>query len=172
MIQEPETLYKLMVLYMLKEVNFPLTNSQLSQFFLDKEYTTYFTLQQVLSELMDSKLISARRSGSSTRYEITSDGMETLSFFGSDIGAAAMADMDEYLQENKFRLRSEAGTTADYYETDNQDFTIHCEVREGKTVLIALELSVPEEKQAAQLCNAWKDKSQEIYSFVMRKLME
>ena len=90
MIQEPETLYKLMVLYMLKEVNFPLTNSQLSQFFLDKEYTTYFTLQQVLSELMDSKLISARRSGSSTRYEITSDGMETLSFFGSDIGAAAV----------------------------------------------------------------------------------
>ena len=51
MIQEPETLYKLMILYMLNKVNFPLTNSQLTQFFLDKEYTTYFTLQQVLSEL-------------------------------------------------------------------------------------------------------------------------
>ena len=50
MIQEPETLYKLMALYMLNKVNFPLTNSQLTQFFLDKEYTTYFTLQQVLSE--------------------------------------------------------------------------------------------------------------------------
>ena len=48
MIQEPETLYKLMALYMLNKVNFPLTNSQLTQFFLDKEYTTYFTLQQVL----------------------------------------------------------------------------------------------------------------------------
>ena len=43
MIQEPETLYKLMILYMLNKVNFPLTNSQLTQFFLDKEYTTYFT---------------------------------------------------------------------------------------------------------------------------------
>ena len=124
MIQEPETLYKLMVLYMLKEVNFPLTNSQLSQFFLDKEYTTYFTLQQVLSELIDSKLIADRRSGNSTRYEITSDGLETLGFFGNDIGAAAIADMDQYLSENKFRLRSEAGTTADFYKEGPENFIL------------------------------------------------
>ena len=56
MIQEPETLYKLMILYMLDKVNFPLTNSQLSEFFLDKEYTTYFTLQSVLTELAEATL--------------------------------------------------------------------------------------------------------------------
>ena len=67
MIQEPETLYKLMALYMLNKVNFPLTNSQLTQFFLDKEYTTYFTLQQVLSELCESNLIKSRQVGTSTR---------------------------------------------------------------------------------------------------------
>ena len=39
------TLYKLIVLYMLQKVDFPLTNSQISEFVLDKEYTNYFTLQ-------------------------------------------------------------------------------------------------------------------------------
>ena len=43
MLAEPMTLYKLMNLYMLHQVNFPLTNAQLSNFFLDREYTTYFT---------------------------------------------------------------------------------------------------------------------------------
>ena len=38
---EPLTLYKLMILYMLKQVKFPLSNAQISEFFLDKEYTTY-----------------------------------------------------------------------------------------------------------------------------------
>lgn len=46
---EATTLYKLMVLYMLSKVNFPLSNSQIADFMLDKQYTTYFTLQEVLS---------------------------------------------------------------------------------------------------------------------------
>ena len=56
MLTDPITLYKLMVLYMLKQVNFPLTNSQLTSFFLDHEYTTYFSLQQALNELLEAGL--------------------------------------------------------------------------------------------------------------------
>lgn len=171
MIQEPETLYKLMVLYMLDRVNFPLTNSQLSQFFLDKDYTTYFTLQQVISELIDSKLILSRQSGAVTRYEITDDGRETLGFFGKDISTAAVADMNAYLRDNKFRLRSEAGVTADYYKADSQNYIVHCEVREGKTILFALDLSVPDEKEAVEISGNWRERSQNIYSYVMRSLM-
>ena len=53
MLSDPITLYKLMILYMLDHVNFPLTNSQLTDFFLDHEYTTYFTLQQALNGTFD-----------------------------------------------------------------------------------------------------------------------
>ena len=51
------TLYKLIILYMLNEVDFPLTNSQISEFILDEGYTTYFKLQQALSELLESGFI-------------------------------------------------------------------------------------------------------------------
>ena len=50
---EPRTLYKLMILYMLEKSEFPLTNAQISGFILDKGYTTYFHLQQAISELTD-----------------------------------------------------------------------------------------------------------------------
>ena len=39
MISDPMTLYKLMVLYMLRRVNFPLTEERITHFFLDREYT-------------------------------------------------------------------------------------------------------------------------------------
>ena len=42
-------LYKLIVLYMLNKVDFPLTNAQISEFILDEGYTTYFKLQQAIS---------------------------------------------------------------------------------------------------------------------------
>ena len=42
---EALTQYKLIVLYMLDQVDFPLTNTQISNFVLEKDYTTYFTIQ-------------------------------------------------------------------------------------------------------------------------------
>ena len=171
MLNEPMTLYKLMNLYMLKQVNFPLTNAQLTNFFTEHEYTTYCTLQQALNELEDAGLIHKEPSHNSTRYEITREGEETLNFFGKNISPAIVNDMDQYLKENKFRLREEVGTSADYYKATGQDYIVHCEVREGKTVLIRLDLALPDKEQAEAMCSNWKEKSQEIYSFAMKTLL-
>ena len=54
---ETFTLYKLIILYMLNKVDFPLTTSQISEFILDEGYTSYFKLQETLAELSDSGLI-------------------------------------------------------------------------------------------------------------------
>ena len=65
---EPFTLYKLIILYMLDKVDFPLTNAQISGFILDKGYTTYFKLQQALSELTESGFIREEATHSRTFY--------------------------------------------------------------------------------------------------------
>ena len=152
MLSEPMTLYKLMNLYMLKQVNFPLTNAQLSGFFLDREYTTYFTLQQALNELLEAGLIKMQTLHNSTRYEITREGEETLEFFGKKISPAIVEDMDEYLKENRFRMRNEVGLVSDFYKSTNQDYIVHCEVREGKNVLVGIDVSVPDKEQAELMC--------------------
>ena len=38
---DTETLYKLMIMHMLNKVEFPLTNDQITEFFLENEYTNY-----------------------------------------------------------------------------------------------------------------------------------
>ena len=171
MLAEPMTLYKLMNLYMLHQVNFPLTNAQLSNFFLDREYTTYFTLQQALNELLDAGLVKKETMRNSSRYEITKEGEETLEFFGKNISPAIVSDMDEYLKRNRFRMRNEVGLISDFYKSTSQDYIVHCEVREGKAVLVNLDISVPDKEQAEIMCNHWKDRSQEIYAYVMKSLM-
>lgn len=171
MLSDPMTLYKLMNLYMLKKVNFPLSNAQLTDFFLQHEYTNYFTLQQALNELQESGLVKSQSTHSSTLYEITKEGEETLSFFGKNISPAIITDMDRYMKENRFRMRNEASTQADYYKSTNQDYIVHCNVREGKSTLIDINLSVPDRAQAEAMCARWKSRSQEIYAFVMKTLM-
>ena len=161
-----------MILYMLKQVKFPLSGSQISEFFLDKEYTTYFTLQQALSELIEAHLIKLETTRNSSRYEITSEGEETLTFFGKKISSAIIDDINEYLKENKVRLRDEVGVLSDYYKSTNQDYIVHCAIREGKTQLLEINLSVPDREQADHMCARWNRESQKIYSFLMQTLMK
>ena len=78
---EPFTIYKLTILNMLDKVDFPLTNTQISNFFLEQDYTDYFRVQQVISDLVDADLIHAESTHSNTQYTITAAGKETLEFF-------------------------------------------------------------------------------------------
>ena len=71
---ETFTLYKLIVLYMLDRVDFPLTTSQISEFILDKGYTTYFRLQSALAELTDSGLLKIELTHNRTLYNLTEEG--------------------------------------------------------------------------------------------------
>ena len=158
---EATTLYKLMVLYMLSKVNFPLSNSQIADFMLDKQYTTYFTLQEVLNSLADDGFVNV----------LTSSGKDTISFFSNKISNAIREEIDVYLTENKYELRCETGTLSDYYRSTNGDYIVHCIVKEGETNLIELNIAVPLEEQADAMCSKWRDGSQEIYDFIMHKLM-
>ncbi len=171
MLSEPKTLCKLMNLYMLKQVNIPMTNAQLTDFFLEYEYATYFSLQQALNELLETGLICMQSSHNSTRYEITREGEETLEFFGKNISSAIVKDMDQYLKENRFRIRNEAAITSDCYKSTNQDYIVHCEIHEGKTTLLDISLSVPDKDQAEAMCSQWEKNHQEIYSYLMKILM-
>lgn len=168
---DTSTLYKLMVLYMLSKVNFPLSNSQISEFVLEHQYTTYFTLQEIINDLAENGFIQVLNYRNSTQYKLTKEGEDTISFFANKISQAIRDDIDNHLKENKYDLKCEVGTTCDYYRSTNGDYIVHCQVKEGETNLIELNVAVPLEQQADVMCSKWKDASQEIYDFIMHKLM-
>ena len=90
---EPNTIYKITVLAMLEKVDFPLSNTQISNFFLEQDYTDYFTIQQIISGLIDSELIRSESTHNNTQYYITPSGQETLNFFQDKITPAIEEDL-------------------------------------------------------------------------------
>ncbi|BBF44334.1 hypothetical protein lbkm_3023 [Lachnospiraceae bacterium KM106-2] len=166
------TLYKLIILYILNKVDFPLTNAQLCDFILEKEYTTYFNIQQAISELHDSELVTSKTVRNSSYYRITDAGEETLEFFENKISDAIKADIMDYLRKNKYSLRDEVSNLADYYEEKKNEYIVRCQVKEQGSSIIDLSLIVPTEDAAISICNNWKKKSQNVYSYLMKTLLE
>ena len=115
MIESSFTLYKLIILYMLQNVNFPLSNTQISDFILEKEYTNYFHLQEALSELQDTKLIEIEKVRNTSYYHMTEEGSKTLSFFENEISPEIREEIDRYMKEHSYELRKKASVVADYH---------------------------------------------------------
>ncbi len=170
MTAEPRRLYKLMVLYILNRCDFPLTNSQITDFMVGKEYTDYFTLQKTLYSLIDDGFLESIPDNNNTRYSLTDKGQNSVRAFEKTISSSIRNDIDEYIRENKFELRSNYDTIADYYRTKSGDYVAHLRVNENDRPFIDLSLYVPDEENAKILCAGWKNKNRDIYEYILRTL--
>ncbi|MDO4619806.1 MAG: DUF4364 family protein [Lachnospiraceae bacterium] len=165
------TLYKLIILYMLRKVTFPLTNSQITEFITDKGYTDYFHVQEAISDLVEAKLVDAEKIRNMSQYTATVSGEETLEYFSSEISGAIKRDIDTYLRENAFELRSESCTIADYEMTEDGGYDVHCRVNEGKELLLDLTINVATQEEAERVCSRWPSRSQDLYMTIMTTLL-
>lgn len=169
---EPNTLYKLIILYMLEKVDFPLTNTQISNFFLEKEYTDYFTIQQVLHDLIDSDLIRFESTHSNTQYLATTAGRETLKYFQDKISDSIREDVLSYFSDKKVTLKQENSILADYYKSTDNGYDARCRIKEHGKSLLDLTLHVKTKEQAEAICHSWSNASGEIYALLMDTLLK
>lgn len=168
---EAFTLYKLIVLYMLSKLDFPLTNGQISEFILDKGYTNYFTLQQAISEMVENGFIREETTHNRTLYHLTDEGRDTICYFRNNISPAIQEDVNLFLKEKKYDLKNEVSVKADYYPNKNSEYSVRCQIFENGVSLMDLTLNVPTKEQAETMANNWNQKNQEIYAQVMAGLL-
>lgn len=168
---ETFTLYKLIVLYMLDKVDFPMTTSQISEFMLDKGYTTYFKLQEALSEMVDSGLLKIETTHNRTLYHLTENGAETIQFFTNKISPAIQNDVNEFLKEKQYDLKEEVAIKSDYYLNTNREYEVRCQIVENGFSLIDLKITVPTETEAETIAASWFRQSQDIYALLLSKLL-
>ncbi len=169
---EPLTTYKLMILALLERAETPLLGSQLCDFFLEKEYTNYFTVQEALHELDEGAFIKKESTHSNTHYSITPAGSQTLSFFSDKLSSGIHADIDEYLRENQLAIREATSVLADYYRAPGEQFSVRCQLRERSQPRIDLTITVPSEELAVAICDNWKQQSGHVYEYLMDLLVK
>ena len=164
------TPYKLIVLYMLDRVDFPLTKAQIGDFILEKEYTNFMTLQEVIGDLLDAKLVTAQSYRNRTHLKLTKEGKDAIHFFENDINSDIKQEINDYFKKNQIELRNEVSITADYYKATSGEYESHLVAMDKDIKLMDLTLSVPIEETAIRICDNWNKHNQEIYQYLVKTL--
>ena len=169
---EPLTTYKLMILALLEDSDLPLSGTQISEFFLEKEYTTYFTVQEALHELDENAFIKKEPTHNNTHYSITPAGADMLRFFSDKLSAGIREDIREYLNANQLSIRETAAVLADYYKAPGDQYAVRCQLREKGNSRIDLTITVPNRELAEAICDNWKQQNEQVYEYLMDLLVK
>ncbi len=170
MLQEPLTLYKLILLYLLKRAGLPLSKTRVRDFILEKGYTNYIILNQAIGELLDAGMIMEQLINERSHFSLTEEGAQTLAFFQGNISDITKEEINTYLRENKLELISELSVTANYDRSSTGEFEAHLLAKEKGIPLVEITLSVPAEETAASICRNWREKNEEIYQMLVERL--
>ena len=164
--------HKLLILYILEKINMDLTNSQITQVVLETEMMNYFSLQQFLSQLMESKFLTTYKESDREYYSLTQKGLEILEYFLSRISEDVTKKIDEYISLNKKNLLSDTEVKSSFIQQNDNEFIVNLKVIENQSNLIDLNLNVSSEKQAQKICNNWKRNASYMYAEIIDLLIK
>ena len=164
---------KLILLFLLQKIDLSLSNNEICQFALERNIMDYFNVQQYLSELTDCDFLEAFTDNGTTRYHITSEGSEALEFFQNRIPEWMRNAANEYIINNRQRIKAEYETSANYFLEMNGEFLVKCAVCgiDGQQIM-EVDVVVPTKHQAQLICNNWKKNVSQIYGNIFASLIK
>ena len=149
--------HKLIILHLLQKMGIALSNSEICQFLLAKNYMDYFSVQQYLAELVQAGWLEKSREQNNTRYTLTDDGEDVINYFIGHISEEVKNEINIYVHENSKRIRAEYAVTANYFPELNGDFLVKCGLCDDTgATLMEVNVSVVSKTQAQLICRNWR----------------
>ena len=162
---------KLIILYLLKKIDMPLSNNDIYQFVMERNIMDFISVQQYLSDLTDSVFIQAFEENGSTKYALTPSGEKAVALFEDNIAPWLKTAANEYISNNRRRIHNENDRTAAYSLEENGEYIVKCGVSSPSGgLMINISVSVPEKEQAKLISNNWKANTSPIISSIFSAL--
>lgn len=162
---------KLYILYILKRIEIPLTNGQITEVFMKNDLLDYFSLQQYILQLKESKLIQSSSEKGVDYFFLTESGSLALEYFNNRIDEKAKKSLDLYIEINKEDILRDREIKADFKKDKFGEYDVILQILDNKVPYMKIELKVPTNNTAQIICENWKDAASEKYSSIIETLI-
>lgn len=161
---------KLKLLYILKYINTPLTNIEITNFILDNDIMDYFTLQEFLGDLCDSNFVLLNSKNGNEYYSISKEGIEVFDMFGDKLPDYFLKQVEKSFSVFKMEIKKHRELLGHYYKKQDDEFIVSLQAIENESTIFSLSVNVPEEELAKHICKRWDSNPEEIFSKIIKTL--
>ncbi len=163
---------KILLLYILDTSPYPLNKYEITELILEKNYLNFFSIQQYLSELVNSGFIEIINIDEKEQIKLLEKGLIALKHFDNKIPDTIRMDLDTEFNYQKTQKKKETQVLSEYFQRENGQFTVNLKLVENNDNLFSLYLTVASKEQAELISNSWKENTNLIYSKTIKLLTE
>ena len=163
---------KLLLLYIMKEIEIPLTKSEITRIVLENDFMNYFALQQFLSELVEGNFITCYEDKNRNYYRIEEKGLNTLNLFVNRIPQKFRQAVVEYLSKNMEQIKKEKQIVGRYTMESEREYLVSLKIIENQKVSMDINLRVFSHKHARKICENWNNNAPALYGKILNFLLE
>ncbi|MDI3535585.1 MAG: hypothetical protein PWP16_49 [Eubacteriaceae bacterium] len=161
---------KLIILYVLDQMKSALTREQVALIVIENIQITYFDIQFYIDDLIKDDFVHTIQLEEKLILKLSDVGKASLEIFYEKIPVYIRDMIDRYLKENHEKIFKEIRVAANYHKKSDTEYIVELKFYENNLMLMEISLDAPTQKLALEICNRWKEKTQALYSAILKTL--
>ena len=163
---------KILVCYLLDQVNLPLSAQMISDILLNRGLVNYFELSAALTELLQNGyLVPIHLEGKPQQYNLSAKGKQMLETLGRNIPLSVREKAVDSATELLLRKRREEQNKVTIAQVED-GYTITLQMLDIGSELMSLKLFVPDKEQAEQIKERFFKDPARVYKGILELLTD
>ena len=159
---------KVLILYVMSRVNYPVTVQQIYELCYQDECLSYFDVCTAVPEMVASNHL---RPMEDDAFEITPKGRETGALTQDSVAFSVRQRAENAVNKFNRQIRRSSFVKTQIIPRDNGDFSVIMALDDEVSNLMTLELMAPNQRQAVRLGRLFEKKAEIIYNLTMNELL-
>ena len=163
---------KVLILYVLNLINNDIKQDDLFKIITSINDINYFYFKQVLTDLIDSKLVGSHTKEEEQVIRITSEGKNAYILTKDVLPGIMKLKADNIFKKEFASIEEESSVIAEFIPKDENNYTIKCKIVEYNETIFSVKTFAGSRERAKRIVDNWNDNAKSIYPEILNLLLK
>lgn len=163
---------KVLILYLLNLINRDFRQDELFKLVSSINDINYFFFKQILTDLIDSKLVGTYTKEEEHVIRITDEGKNAYFLTKDVLPGLLKLKADSIFKKEFSSIENEASVIAEFIPKNENDYTIKCKIVENNETVFEVRTFVGSRDRAKKIVDNWNKHANSIYPKMLNLLLK
>ena len=162
---------KVLILYILNLIDGDIIQDGLFKIISSINNINYFYFKQVLTDLIDSKLVGSYTKEDEQVVKITSEGKNAYILTKDVLPGIMKLKADNIFKKEFSTIEEESSVIAEFIPKNENDYTIKCKIVENNETIFEVKTFAGSRERAKRIVDNWNQNANTIYPEILNLLL-
>lgn len=163
---------KVLILYILNLINNDIKQDDLFKIITDINNMNYFYFKQILTDLIDSKLVGSNTKEEEHFVKITTEGKNAYTLTKDVLPGLMKLKADNIFKKDFSSIEEASSIVAEFIPKNESNYTVKCKIIENNETIFEVKTFAGSRDRAKRIVDNWKKNATKIYPEILNLLLE